>query len=77
MVGERDGEGGSVGEMGEGQLCVSQAPAVAYVLSPLEGGHAVGAAGPVPLDKQVGKTSRRGGVCSSTFSQRMAMETSK
>ena len=48
------------GEVGEGQLCVSRARAVASVLSPLEGGHTVGAVSPVPLDKQVGE--REGGV---------------
>ena len=39
---------------------MSRARAVASVLSPLEGGHTVGAVSPVPLDKQVGE--REGGV---------------
>ena len=33
---------------------------VASVLSPLEGGHTVGAATPVPLDKQVGEREEVG-----------------
>ena len=55
MVGERDGEGGSVGEMGEGQLCVSQAPAVAYVSLHSRGGILWAPPGPCRLISKLGK----------------------